>query len=827
MEIDKILFGQLSAGKVDKSFEDLDINSDGKISEEDLSLTQDNEISNALNAVLHSVDQDEDVEILDNFNFEDIKTSSTNSNNGTKETNDFGILTTSTKDFTEDVLKSKGTVYVLIGNDDCGPCMNTESAIQKNKSAIEKVAQIYSLSAKDNTELSLKICKEMGNCKNSVRGGIPLPQIAKFVDGKFIQMIPNTHFSEVADELIKFAKGTAVKDIDGVPQTSANSFKEDVLNSKGTTYVTITGNSCGYCNWLHHQVKKGADEIFGKIGYYELNAEASKENSDLSWQIYRDMAKQDATPMQLPQIAKFVDGKFVGLVSATRDSGGKYPDNATIKEMLAEAEGTPSNNALGNNSSTQIVNDINSFKTNSSQNLFTTNSPLNKTRAKAPSFNDSLTIQLQKLQNELEEILEDKEKKEKEYETTKRELEKLQSEYDEAMKKAENGENMEFELTNLKLKINNLSSLLDSLKIDIERLTTQYNTKSLEIESQKQIVNNKTEELNKVEGIISLTQTSYSSSNTVSNVFSGISKHTPEDSTDWNALFIDGKGVNINNFVNVLDLSGDKKVTKTEISKLYKTGTDEQRTVLEKFFDFDNNGVLKSSSTYLNYFTYLVKEKSTYNPLFEALAFQDSDGDGFLSDDEISEIKSKIEYQSSMQAMYKGNKVDTGLRPKTNCMLIKNGVGQNVQLSNSAYAFTQTTVNGKKVYIGFTAARSQYLSITEDEMNILNEYMKPENVKRYIGSDPNQLDPIWKALGAKEVKPGQTITLTNGQEYTNSNSSRPTQVFLNSAGEICSYMINENCSQCGKSFYALYLGIRDMMEGKEVQFRRDSSDMWL
>jgi len=65
MEIDKILFGQLSAGKVDKSFEDLDINSDGKISEEDLSLTQDNEISSAINTVLNSIDQDEDVEILD------------------------------------------------------------------------------------------------------------------------------------------------------------------------------------------------------------------------------------------------------------------------------------------------------------------------------------------------------------------------------------------------------------------------------------------------------------------------------------------------------------------------------------------------------------------------------------------------------------------------------------------------------------------------------------------------------------------------------------------------------------------------------------------
>ena len=41
MEINRILFGQLNNGKIDKSFDDLDVNHDSVINDEDLSLSAD------------------------------------------------------------------------------------------------------------------------------------------------------------------------------------------------------------------------------------------------------------------------------------------------------------------------------------------------------------------------------------------------------------------------------------------------------------------------------------------------------------------------------------------------------------------------------------------------------------------------------------------------------------------------------------------------------------------------------------------------------------------------------------------------------------------
>ena len=69
MDIDKIQFGQLSAGKIDKSFEDLDVNNDGKINKEDENLATNAEIKNAISQILSS-DVDEEPELADDSDFD-------------------------------------------------------------------------------------------------------------------------------------------------------------------------------------------------------------------------------------------------------------------------------------------------------------------------------------------------------------------------------------------------------------------------------------------------------------------------------------------------------------------------------------------------------------------------------------------------------------------------------------------------------------------------------------------------------------------------------------------------------------------------------------
>ena len=53
--------------------------------------------------------------------------------------------------------------------------------------------------------------------------------------------------------MIKLAEGSAKKDADGMAQTSAKTFDEDVKKSKGTSYVIINiAEGCQYCNYLHN-----------------------------------------------------------------------------------------------------------------------------------------------------------------------------------------------------------------------------------------------------------------------------------------------------------------------------------------------------------------------------------------------------------------------------------------------------------------------------------------------------------------------------------------------------------------------------------------------
>ena len=616
MEINRILFGQLNNEKVSKSFDDLDINKDGVISEKDISATENIPLKSAIASVLNSVDTDDNIELVENGTNitakagssaeksgsssrqksttglpmtdvntfeEDVLNSSgtvfvyignqyreTNNSFGKCEKNaaanlatiqkkanvyhldainndlvnklrsqagissmysncilkfvdgklvetisqsdalnidkllskaegepsempdidepfdenpdaprnSYGNKTTNTANFKNDVLNSTGTVYVTIGNlNTCTYCKELQAAIQQNAQTLNALATVYDLSTDTDKDLCWQIYRDLGGGDGSK--AMPLPQVAKFVDGKFVQLMPKTIAEDQVAYMIKLAEGSAKKDKDGIAQTNSSTFNDDVKNSKGTTYVMITSASgCQYCNILHNQLKDVWSELKDKFGFYELTANSGAD-SDLCWQLFRQ-GGGIGDSMPLPQIAKFVDGEFVELLSNTRDYG-KGLDNATIKEMIAKAEGEPENNAL---SSDGVSSDSDTVDATDE----TDNTDVYKQEKDIQENN------LEKLQNELESISVEKGFKEIQKNKVKNELRIKEEKCKEIEEKIKNaGENedtsiLKSQLETLQGSISTLKNTLKLIEADLNNITNNYAQKVSAIKTQKQSI---------------------------------------------------------------------------------------------------------------------------------------------------------------------------------------------------------------------------------------------------------------------------------------------------------------------------------------------------
>ena len=331
-----------------------------------------------------------------------------------------------------------------------------QNAIKQNAQTLSNVADVYDLSTDTDKELCWQIYRDMGGGDGTK--GMPLPQVAKFVDGKFVQLVPLGLAEDTVANMIKIAK------------TSAATFNDDVKNSKGTTYVMITSaDGCQYCNYLHNQLKTMLSDVEESFGFYELATNQGADR-DLCWQIYRDLGGGDGTQaMPLPQIAKFVDGEFGELISNTRDFGTPGKNNATIKEMFEKAVGNPVNNITSNMSEEE------SQETQNTQSK-------EKTTGKE-YINQTLIKNIQLMQNQLNAISVAKQIKEEEYDKLQKELEEKQEEYENIMSKIQDNEDEELyyqtELSSLGDAINSLQSTMNTLEIEINSLNSQYKAKAL------------------------------------------------------------------------------------------------------------------------------------------------------------------------------------------------------------------------------------------------------------------------------------------------------------------------------------------------------------
>lgn len=292
-----------------------------------------------------------------------------------------GIDVTSSANFEQDVLNSQGVTYVVLTNlGNCGSCNSLENLLGKFKSDIDGVANLYNMNWQANAELCRDLCYNQGG----IAAPAGLPKIAKFVDGQFVGIVGDEvmgasytrvttedgtkkpafargeqgyQYVEKPDLIINLLKDatTPVEDPsitrarNGLAITNADKFYENVECSTGTTYVVMNddyhmgGADFGDGGHLTAALLDAKDDLEKVANVYTLVWDDNKD-AELCRKITYEMGKLPK-PAPVPQVAKFVDGKFVGLLSSNvMDKGCQHANvktNPVIEEMLAKAEGTP------------------------------------------------------------------------------------------------------------------------------------------------------------------------------------------------------------------------------------------------------------------------------------------------------------------------------------------------------------------------------------------------------------------------------------------------------------------------------------------------------
>lgn len=281
-----------------------------------------------------------------------------------------GINTTDTNNFENDVLNSQGVTYVVLTNlHNCSICNDLENALSKYKDKIEGVANLYNMSWQANADLCRNLCFKQGG----LTAPLGTPQIAKFVDGQFVGLV-NASFTDyiietledgtekylvdncepdIIDKLVESATTksdpTVIRAKNGLAITNADKFHENVECSTGTTYVVMNddyhmgGADFGSGSHLTSALVDAKDELEKVANVYTLVWDDNKD-AELCRKITYEMGKLPK-PARVPQVAKFVDGKFVELLSSQVEDKGCHhmnvKTNPVVEEMIAKAEGTP------------------------------------------------------------------------------------------------------------------------------------------------------------------------------------------------------------------------------------------------------------------------------------------------------------------------------------------------------------------------------------------------------------------------------------------------------------------------------------------------------
>nr|MCR4880882.1 hypothetical protein [bacterium] len=233
MEINKITFESFKTNDITKSFEDLDVNGDGKITNDDLNAAKDSKVKAQIQTMLNAVDDEP----------------SLSKSGATK--NKYGVNETNAANFANDVENTKGTVYVVMGNlPGCGRCVSLENKLKEKLAEVEAKAQVFNMQWNDNANK----CREIYNSVAKSNGSIGFPVVVKFVDGKPVELISegSANYANVVQTMIDKAEGTT-----GAGTTD----NTEAAGANTTTDATKTGATT---TKTAEDIKKAAEELVAK-----------------------------------------------------------------------------------------------------------------------------------------------------------------------------------------------------------------------------------------------------------------------------------------------------------------------------------------------------------------------------------------------------------------------------------------------------------------------------------------------------------------------------------------------------------------------------------
>ena len=257
MEVNKITFELLKTGEISKSFEELDINGDGKITAEDLNEVQDSSVKSQIKTVLNSVDEESSIEKSGAYKSK--------------------VKSTDSSHFKNDVTNSKGTVYLIMGNlPGCGRCTSLDKEIAKNLSKLQAKAKLYNINWNANNNLCWNLYKKLAG-KDA--GGVGFPVVLKFVDGKLKEII-----SEGSADYKKVVKNMINKAEESHETTETTENTENTQNTQNTQNTENTGKTTSTASTLSAKtaddIKKAAEDLLAKYPPGETTQDYDRYSSN-------------------------------------------------------------------------------------------------------------------------------------------------------------------------------------------------------------------------------------------------------------------------------------------------------------------------------------------------------------------------------------------------------------------------------------------------------------------------------------------------------------------------------------------------------------------
>ena len=266
MEINKVDFEKIKSAEINFSFEDLDVNVDGVIDKKDKDLTKSTEIFNMITHLLNSTDEEEQFELVDDFDYKNamksgntsaqcldgncqatLPTKTANENAATSNLNNL----TNTNDCPD------GNCYATLPATSTSDTSTSNASTSNNDGRVVNADGTYTITTTNSAGSTIKTKYsadgKMISSTSTNKNGVKTVSTYKYnADGSYTKKSTNKSNGTVTTTKYN-AEGKAVsatqKPKNGVTKKITYKHNDDGSYQKVTTYSTKVSGNNGYTNY--------------------------------------------------------------------------------------------------------------------------------------------------------------------------------------------------------------------------------------------------------------------------------------------------------------------------------------------------------------------------------------------------------------------------------------------------------------------------------------------------------------------------------------------------------------------------------------------------